>query len=538
MYLSNELINKSVTTIQEVLPNSGKSAKERVSALSRFLACANLIQANNGRPISLAVGSPDRKGLIEAVAEVIRIGTDGQHTPDFHSKTYSQDYNLGSNFLTTTVSQSRDRIMEYPGRPAPLLTLDNENASIHTDFKSNLNQKYDFEKIHAAISIWLCRNVEFTQDESDMIGIINNHLVSRYGTLVGGFLRLTEDDLLGFAASIRTKLSNDASQTEDFFEMLSAEIDAGIPAIAKNSLISRSTGGENLIYYGAPGTGKSHTVDAISAGHTCIRTVFHPDVQNSDFVGALKPVMKGERVTYSFSPGPFAIALSSALSGPDRKAFLVIEELNRAPAAAVFGDLFLLLDRDRQGASRYEVEFPTSEFKSWLSDSVGREINRLALPPNLWLLATMNSADQGVYPIDTAFRRRWRQEYVPIDYSVAPSGALDIVLGDGSIQSLPWHVFAKTINDHLTKQLDIAEDRLLGPWFVTAEDLARSSVVPGKVLIYLWDDLLRHHGREKVFDVSAVKTFGEVAARVAASQQIFSDALLAKFSGGKPASGT
>ena len=297
------------------------------------------------------------------------------------------------------------------------------------------------------------------------------------------------------------------------------------------------SGGENIIFYGAPGTGKTHTVDAMVDGKLCVRTVFHPDMQNSDFVGALKPVMQEERVAYSFSPGPFALALRNALAQPELENYLVIEELNRAPAAAVFGDLFLLLDRDGNGAGKYDVDFPTPEFKAWLSTSLGREIDRVSLPSNLWLLATMNSADQGVYPIDTAFRRRWRQEYVPIDYSAAPNGALDIVFGDGSIKSLPWHVFAKKMNDHLTEQLDISEDRLLGPWFVTEEDLARSSVIPGKVLIYLWDDLLRHHGREKVFDVSAVKTFGEVSARVASSQRIFSDALLAKFGGGEPASG-
>lgn len=297
------------------------------------------------------------------------------------------------------------------------------------------------------------------------------------------------------------------------------------------------TGGENIIFYGAPGTGKTHTVDAMVDGKLCVRTVFHPDMQNSDFVGALKPVMQEDRVTYSFSPGPFALALRNALAQPDRENYLVIEELNRAPAAAVFGDLFLLLDRDGNGAGKYDVDFPTPEFKAWLSTSLDREVNRVSLPSNLWLLATMNSADQGVYPIDTAFRRRWRQEYVPIDYSAAPSGVLDIVLGDGSTQSVPWHVFAKTVNEHLTEQLDVAEDRLLGPWFVTAEDLARSSLIPGKVLIYLWDDLLRHHGREKVFDVSAVKTFGEVSARVLTSQRVFSDALLAKFGGGEPASG-
>jgi hypothetical protein len=111
---------------------------------------------------------------------------------------------------------------------------------------------------------------------------------------------------------------------------------------------------------------------------------------------------------------------------------------------------------------------------------------------------------------------------------------LDIILADGSVTSMPWREFAKSINDHLTEQLDIAEDRLLGPWFVTTDDLSRSSKIPGKVLIYLWDDLLRHHGREKVFDVGSLKTFGEVSASVEASQRIFSDALLAKLGAGGP----
>jgi hypothetical protein len=311
--------------------------------------------------------------------------------------------------------------------------------------------------------------------------------------------------------------------------------DAGVESGAgPTSPAAALEGGENIIFYGAPGTGKTHTVDGMVDGKFCVRTVFHPDMQNSDFVGALKPVMQEDRVTYSFSPGPFALALLNALAHPDQETYLVIEELNRAPAAAVFGDLFLLLDRDGDGAGKYDVDFPTLEFKAWLGTNLSRDIERVSLPSNLWLLATMNSADQGVYPIDTAFRRRWRQEYVPIDYSAAPSGSLDIILADGSVASTPWREFAKSINDHLTEQLDIAEDRLLGPWFVTTDDLSRSSKIPGKVLIYLWDDLLRHHGREKVFDVGSLKTFGEVSARVEASQRIFSDALLAKLGTGGP----
>jgi len=290
-----------------------------------------------------------------------------------------------------------------------------------------------------------------------------------------------------------------------------------------------SFSGDNLIFYGAPGTGKTHRVNQLANSNICVRTVFHPDMQNSDFVGALKPVMKGDLVTYAFSPGPFAIALRSAFANPEQKIFLVIEELNRAPAAAVFGDLFLLLDRDLHGAGKYDVEFPTPEFKAWIEDSLGCEVDRMVLPRNLWLLATMNSADQGVYPIDTAFRRRWRQYYIPIDYSNAPSGSLDVVFPNDSIISIPWSTFAKTVNSHLLEQLDIAEDRLLGPWFVTTHDLADTSTIPEKVLIYLWDDLLRHHGREKVFDTDSIKSFGEISKFNSSHKRIFSDLLLSKF---------
>ena len=286
-------------------------------------------------------------------------------------------------------------------------------------------------------------------------------------------------------------------------------------------------GAENVIYYGAPGTGKTHTVDQRVAGRQCVRTVFHPDMQNSDFVGALKPVMQEDMVTYSFSPGPFAEALKMALLNPAQEAHLVIEELNRAPAAAVFGDLFLLLDRQPDGAGKYDVNFPTPEFRAWLGEAIGQEVERISLPKNLWILATMNSADQGVYPIDTAFRRRWRQEYIPINYGEAPEGDMEIIKADGTPAIVSWRDFAQVVNDHLTSRLSIAEDRLLGPWFVTAEDLAGTDTIPGKVLIYLWDDLLRHHGREQLFNLGEVRSYGELSQCVANGDRVLADGLLA-----------
>lgn len=286
------------------------------------------------------------------------------------------------------------------------------------------------------------------------------------------------------------------------------------------------TGAENLIFYGAPGTGKTHAVTELIGDKPCIRTVFHPDLQNGDFIGALKPVTRGGNVTYEFSPGPFAHALRTAILRPNEKVFLVIEELNRAPAAAVFGDLFLLLDRDATGIGKYDADFPTDEFKSWLCSECEQEIDKLRLPANLWLLATMNSADQGVFPMDTAFRRRWKQHYINIDYAISPAGRFNVVKADRTQASITWSDFARILNDYLTDHLSIAEDRLLGPWFVTDVELASSDFAPGKVLIYLWDDLLRHHGRDIIFNKALVKTYGGLSHRVSQSEQVFSEGFL------------
>lgn len=271
------------------------------------------------------------------------------------------------------------------------------------------------------------------------------------------------------------------------------------------------SGGENVIFYGAPGTGKSHRVEELVkvAGKDPIRTVFHPDLQNSDFFGCLKPRMVGDDVRYEFAPGPFMSALAEAHESPDKPVYLVIEELNRAAAAAVFGDLFLLLDRDDDGAGEYSVSFSSPESRLWFEEKTGVVQTRMKLPSNLFIYATMNSADQGVYPIDTAFRRRWRQEYLPLDYKSGPDGLVVYADAESKQRTMEWRDFVKTLNDYLVSNhsLAIAEDRLLGQWFVKKKELEGTSI-PEKVLLYLWDDLLRHEGRDQIFDTGTITTYG------------------------------
>lgn len=206
----------------------------------------------------------------------------------------------------------------------------------------------------------------------------------------------------------------------------------------------------------------------------------------------------------------------------------MIEELNRAAAAAVFGDLFLLLDHDDDGMGEYDVSFPSPESEQWFEKETGTAHEALLLPSNLYIYATMNSADQGVYPIDTAFRRRWRQEYLPLNYKSGPDGDVAYVSSTGKRHSLEWREFVKLLNGHLTSSqtLDIAEDRLLGQWFVKKKELDGKSI-PEKVLLYLWDDLLRHEGRDLIFDTSSIRTYGNLTIEIAREGQILSDRFLA-----------
>ncbi|HEO0719555.1 TPA: AAA family ATPase, partial [Yersinia enterocolitica] len=278
--------------------------------------------------------------------------------------------------------------------------------------------------------------------------------------------------------------------------------------------LSTINDGRNVIYYGAPGTGKSHAINEETKGSLKILTVFHPDTQYSDFVGALKPKMDSGSITYQFRPGPFTNALITAFSNPDKKVYLVIEEINRAPAAAVFGELFQLLDREN-GASKYRINATDPDMIDYINEHLtGVTLDQLFIPGNLSLLATMNSSDQAVMPMDTAFKRRWSFKYIKIDFSqdAVPKQKFNITTSNG-IYEISWPNFAQLINKELVKNR-IPEDRLLGPFFLSYDELASSlsakETLKGKLFVYLWNDVLRHLGTNKIF-ASSYNTFGDLA---------------------------
>ncbi|EJF7710451.1 McrB family protein [Providencia sp. PROV230] len=306
-----------------------------------------------------------------------------------------------------------------------------------------------------------------------------------------------------------------------YFETLSKEpvkyLDEDTSSIIHLLSTKPAKVGCNYIYYGAPGTGKSHQLNELTEGDRKIVTVFHPDTQNSDFIGSLKPTNVSGSITYAFRPGPFTTALLEALKNPEQNVYLVIEEINRAPAAAVFGELFQLLDREN-GASKYEIDFTDPDMQAYINDQLKAEgldeRSKLSIPANLSLLATMNSSDQAVMPLDTAFKRRWSFRYMKLDFEnpAVSSQKLRIMTTQG-VYYITWKDFANKVVNHQLKEMKVPEDRLIGPFFLSSTELSNSETsneaISGKLFVYLWDDVLRHKGRNIIFDKN-IGTFGEL----------------------------
>lgn len=298
-----------------------------------------------------------------------------------------------------------------------------------------------------------------------------------------------------------------------------------VKSVFSTSALSDKKKGGNVIYYGAPGTGKSFEIDQLTDESNSIRTVFHSDTQYSDFVGCLRPSMGGEGVEYSYKHGAFIEALVKALNDPNHHYYLIIEEINRAPAAAVFGDLFQLLDRESNGRSKYTIDVIDQDLLKLLNEQLKAPLvdKKLYIPENLTIYATMNSGDQAVMPLDTAFKRRWKFEYKPIDFSICPIGEFEIQTDEG-INKINWSDFALRIN-RILDNASIPEDRHLGPWFVSQDEIATLELamqsLSGKILMYLWDDVLRYSDRSILF-IPNIKTFGSLIKQFKENKPIFS----------------
>ncbi len=332
----------------------------------------------------------------------------------------------------------------------------------------------------------------------------------------------------------------EGSLFSDFFPIISGDQILFVAEDTKEIIQSPSS--LQRIYYGAPGTGKSHSVNELTNGESVIRTTFHPDSDYSTFVGTYKPTtvqeprytslgdkaikmkdfngndLMEDRIVYKFVPQAFLQAYvkawknyAGAEDGKPKKQFLVVEEINRGNCAQIFGDLFQLLDRNGSGFSEYPINadkdlqaYLAAEFegldiqqkdsidgmyKTTVVDKVvSGEI--LLLPNNLYIWATMNTSDQSLFPIDSAFKRRWDWMYVPIA-NAAKGWRIEV--GKGVYYD--WWDFLEKINRHIYATTNSA-DKQLGYFFCKADDrkIISAETFVNKVIFYLWNDVFKDFG--------------------------------------------
>ena len=299
-----------------------------------------------------------------------------------------------------------------------------------------------------------------------------------------------------------------------------------------------------IIYYGAPGTGKSHTIkkEEDEGKITCIRTTFHPDSDYATFVGCYKPhkIEGTKNLTYEFVEQAFLEAYKQAWMNPKEEIALVIEEINRGNCAQVFGDIFQLLDRSDDGWSTYPIKADTdiaehlkglriqgytaSMNKRFGLDKEGKDrypdrdwFGFMALPPNMSILATMNTSDQSLFPIDSAFKRRWDWKYIKIKKGKKENGeelGWNIQIKDANGEpvkiidentTLSWWNFIQKVNEIIASMTSSA-DKQLGYFFCKPSEKANETdekptiitadTLVGKVIFYLWNDVFKDYGFE------------------------------------------
>ena len=447
-------------------------------------------------------------------------------------------------FENTSLSMTKERTggIRYPKKidfASNIMILDlmlcsDSETSVKETLLAWLQDKHLDNKIEQRISIYLNICIEnnlfklrhgeddlYFQTEGIYKSLMTGDEVSLESDEIVGPTRILNSMLrenlvpwLNFKKSLLTVNENNDFNVKEYSDIVTTslnirdiKVDNNVESAPKEEIINPDDNQRPLqqITYGAPGTGKSYEVDKEIKNEMLssikdddekekhiIRTIFHPESDYSTFVGCYKPRKVNETdFTYDFTPQAFTNAYIAAWNDPNEKYFLVIEELSRGNCAAIFGDIFQLLDRDEDNTSKYDIT-PDTDLQKYLAKELTnayipeevRSGEKLRLPSNLYIWATMNTSDKSVFPMDSAFKRRWRWKYVRISYDEGiESSRYTFKIAH---KEYNWINFLRKINKEIKAKTD-SEDKQMGNFFIKGNIDEETFV--DKVMFYLWSEV-------------------------------------------------
>jgi len=513
--------------------NPRQGATQLVSSLRYLLALDRFVKQQGHNPDCKQ--SDDRKFFISYVGDVVALN-DNDYTVNFAGDVrHISDYAVGSNFFSVNaVAASLNaprKTVYFPSRKleGELMAIRNGVlALLDTSYTRMRNGLHD-ESVLAFVCLWLVRRHAIADSPTisihSLYKAVSNVLSSLYSNkLVETFLPEREQFVQQL---LRVHIPESLSLSDSLQYPFSDEVIVSEQSSPSRIALPQPTRPLQQVFYGAPGTGKSYAIKHVEdKGTKPIRTTFHPDSDYASFVGAYKPTMElvppdgqgadkyaTKQIVYAFVPQAFLQAYVAAWCHYPEPQYLIIEELNRGHCAQIFGDLFQLLDRDGEGFSEYPV-YPDADLQSYLAEALGeadfpegldlhyqleypnasQELARgrlMALPNNLYIWATLNTSDQSLFPMDSAFKRRWAWHYVPI----ADAGLAWTIEAAG--KTWDWWACLQAINARI-EELTVSEDKKLGYFFTMPP---KGTAIPAeqfvsKVIFYLFGDVFRDYGME------------------------------------------
>lgn len=406
------------------------------------------------------------------------------------------------------------------------------------NINERLMEKYNYGKANRTINYFKYMKTSMKKDDIIIIRKGRKNLIEGYGIITGDYeydSSMPEDFYHTIPIEWKKK---EAIVLEDYsrdlpWGTISSANDELVSLLSKNKYIDKEVETEEILH---------EVVD---------RVTFYDGYTHGQFVGTYKPVPEGDTITYKYIPGPFMKQLVESYKNPNYNFCLIIEEINRAKADKVFGNIFQLLDRDSDGKSEYHIAVSEDQ-EVYLREKLEDEANEilkdlldkgLYIPKNLYIWATMNSADQGVYPMDSAFKRRWHFEHIGLDQNEDEFGKEGYTYElryqkksetEGTKKKIiVWNEFRKIINENLLRD-NVSEDRLLAPFFIKENNfkskenntyILDGEVFKNKILMYLFDDVLRHKRKTILFDEN-IKSFSQLIEACEDGKVLFSKEII------------